>query len=147
MTSIKKKKNIKPFILIGGIVLLIILIVILCYLLFFKSSDLSATRCSTDEYKVEKKIITSAKEKIMEIEQVDNVEIYKNVCILKIVINLKEDIKLDDLKKKMTEVIEVLGNDVNEHLDISLFVTSNNKESKTYPLNVSKHKSREDFAW
>ena len=34
-----------------------------------------------------------------------------------------------------------------KYYDFSLYVTSDNKDSETYPINVTRHNSKDSFAW
>ena len=146
VSRIKKNGNKKPNIMLIIFSAIIILILILVYLLFFKSNSNNLERCSTD-YELNDKAVSKVEKKIKEIDQVESVDIHLNVCIVKIIIKLKEDVETEKLKSKITESLKEFDEEVLENYDLELFVTSNNKESKTYPMIVSKHKSQKDFYW
>ena len=129
------------------------LFVILMLLFAYKmiagtSSNPYGDRC--DERKnlpINDKKMKSVKKKFKEIEQIKDIEVYTKLCTIKIIINLKEDVELDVIKDKAKEVLELFSEDELSLYDFALFVSSDNEESEVYPINVSKHNSRDDFAW
>jgi len=152
MSSVKKKKNKlmknkKTIIIILVVALAIILLLLGSIFLLKGGSDNSTGRCYTDEYNISSKTFKKVEEKIKEIPEVNKVSAYKNVCSIKILINLAEDVDLEIIKENMNEVLEILGEDILSNFDILLYVTSDNKESEVYPLNVAKNKLRDNFAW
>lgn len=144
INRLKKDKNNK--IMIGIIVGIAILLLILVYFLFFKSYSKNTERCLVD-YKIGSKSFIKAENKIKEIDSVKDVDIYLNVCIIKIVVELKEDVELNTIKSKMTESLKEFDKELLENYDLELFIKSDNKESNVYPIIVSKHKSQNDFYW
>ena len=141
------KRSKQSQIMMGIVIGIVVLLLVLVYLLFFRTNSKNIGRCSTDEININQKIVTKVESKIKEIEQVDSVKIQGNVCIVKIIVNLTSDVELDTLKSKMTESLKEFDTSILENYDIELFVTSDNKDSETYPLIVSKHKSQKDFYW
>lgn len=141
-----KKKNL---IIIG----IIIAIILALFLLFYKfiledNKNPYGNRCDESiNYQISSKQKKAVKNKFKEIEQVNNVDIYTKLCTIKIFVNLKEDVELDTIKTKAKEIFEIFEEDELELYDFALYVTSDNLESEIYPINVSKHNSREDFAW
>lgn len=141
-----KKKNL---IIIG----IIIAIILALFLLFYKfiledNKNPYGNRCDESiNYQISSKQKKAVKNKFKEIEQVNNVDIYTKLCTIKIFVNLKEDVELDTIKTKAKEIFEIFEEDELELYDFALYITSDNKESEIYPINVSKHNSREDFAW
>jgi len=141
-----KKKNL---IIIG----IIIAIILALFLLFYKfiledNKNPYGNRCDESiNYQISSKQKKAVKNKFKEIEQVNNVDIYTKLCTIKIFVNLKEDVELDTIKTKTKEIFEIFEEDELELYDFALYITSDNLESEIYPINVSKHNSREDFAW
>lgn len=142
-----KQKDKKSKIMLTIVVTIIILLLLLFYLLFFKSNSNNLRGCSITNYELTEKATSKVKNKIKEIEQVEKVDIYLNACIVKIIVNLKEDVEINVIKSKMTESLEEFDDEVLENYDLELFITSGNKESNKYPIIVSKHKSQKDFYW
>lgn len=141
----KKKK-----IIVLSIIVIIIIILFVLLGLFISNSNKNpyGDRCDEQEnYKISNKKIKSVEKKFKEIEQVNDIEVYTKLCTIKIIVNLKEDVELDLIKTKAKEVLELFSEDELKFYDFALYVTSNNKKSEIYPINVSKHNSREDFAW
>lgn len=142
-----KQNNKKSKIMLGIFISIIVLILLLGYLVFFKSNSNNSRGCSTTNYELSEKSTSKVENKIKEIEQVDSVDIYLNVCIVKIIVNLKEDVDIKIIKEKMTDSLKEFDEKVLENYDLELFITSNNEKSDRYPVVVSKHKSQKDFYW
>lgn len=143
-----KLKN-KKLIIVAAIAVAIIAI-----LIFFaiKLSGVGQSpygdRCDqSSNYSIDNKTLKSVKNKYKEIEEVKSVDVYTKLCTIKIIVNLKSDVDLEVIKTKSKEVLELFTEDELGFYDFALYVTSDNKESEVYPINVSKHNSREDFAW
>lgn len=136
------------------IILSVIVIAIAIVLAFFASMILKGNknpygdRCDERfELKISNKKMKKIENKFKEIEAVNDVDVYTKLCTIKIIVNLKEDVDLEEIKTKATEILGIFSEDELDLYDFSLYVTSDNKESEVYPINVSKHNSREDFAW
>lgn len=137
----------KKIILSVIIVLIIILLFIFIKLLANKKS-VYGDRCKdSDSYKISKKEIKKAKEVIKSIDKVDKIDINTKLCTVKIIINLTEDVDLESIKAMSSELIKVFSKKELKYYDFSLYVTSDNKDSETYPINVTKHNTRDAFAW
>ena len=142
-----KRQDKKTKIMMIIVVSIVILLLILLYLIFFKTNSNNSGRCSTTDYKFSEKSTNKVENKIKEIDKVESVDIYLNVCIVKIIVNLKEDVDIDIIKSKMTESLKEFDSDVIDNYDLELFITSSNENSDKYPIIVSKHKSQKDFYW
>ena len=137
--------------LIIAAVISIVIIVILIFL-GIKISGVGQSpygdRCDQkSNYEIDSKTLKSVKNKYKEIEEVKSVDVYTKLCTIKIIVNLKSDVDLEVIKTKSKEVLELFTEDELGFYDFALYVTSDNKDSEVYPINVSKHNSREDFAW
>lgn len=138
-----------------GIIMIVISIVIIIFLfwvvkiIFFQGDgNKYGDRCSDhNEYKISNNTKKEVEKKLKEIEEVKKVEIYSQLCTVKIIVNLKSDVDLDTIKQYAKDVLSLFSEDELKYYDFSLFVTSDDKESETYPINVNKHNSRDDFAW
>lgn len=141
-----KKKNL----IIIGVVIAIILALFLLFYKFILADNKNPYGYRCDErvnYQISNKQLKEVKKKFKEIEQVNSVDVYTKLCTIKIIVNLKEDVELDTIKSKAKEILGLFEEDELELYDFALYVTSDNKDSEIYPINVSKHNSREDFAW
>ena len=143
-SKLRNKKNI--IIVITIIVVILLLLVIKS--LFFQSGDKYGDRCSDrNDYKISNETIKDVEKKFKEISEVNDIEIYSQLCTIKFIINLDNDVDLDVIKKYAKEALTLFSEDELSYYDFALFVTSDNKEIEIYPINVSKHNSRDDFAW
>ena len=136
--------------IIYGIILLFILIFIafIFKLLFFGNKDVYGDRCSDrTEYKITNKKFQEIKSKFKEIEEVNDVDVYNKLCTIKVIVNLKSDVELSVIQAKAKEILSLFSEKELKYYDFALYVTSDNKDSEIYPINVSKHNSREDFVW
>lgn len=137
----------KKIIIIAFIIILIILFFVLIKVIGGNKS-IHGNRCSDYEnYKLSSKTIKKAKDPFEKIENVKNVKIYTQLCTVKIVVNLKEDTDLEQIKNAASEMLNTFKKKELKYYDFSLYVTSDNKDSETYPVNVTKHNSRDNFAW
>lgn len=137
-----------------AIILSIIMLIIILLLVFIgkmiagTNSNPYGNRCDErHDISVSSKTMKKVKKKFKEIEQVNDIDVYTKLCTVKIIVNLKEDVDLDVVKTKAREVLTLFSDDELSLYDFALFVSSDNQESEIYPINVSKHNSREDFAW
>ncbi len=143
-----KLKNKKLIIVATIIVAIIVILVYFGIKLFGVGKSPYGDRCDQSvNYSISSKKIKAVKNKYKEIEEVKSVDVYTKLCTIKIIVNLKSDVDLETIKAKSTEVLGLFDEDELGFYDFALYVTSENKESEVYPINVSKHNSREDFAW
>lgn len=136
------------------IIISVILIIIIGFFIFLwmvltdNNKNPYGDRCDERiNYLITDKKMKSVEKKFKEIEQVNSVEVYTKLCTIKIIVNLKEDIDIENIKAKATEVLEIFDEDELGLYDFALYVTSDNKDSEVYPINVSKHATRDNFAW
>lgn len=140
-----KKKNIKIGV-ICGIVLLFIVIIALIYNLLFTSTK-NTRLDDISKHKLTKKEISLVKEKIQELENVEDVDVFSNVKIIKIIVKLSEDVDFEAVKEKSNESIPLISEDNLKYYDVEIYYESNNKESEVYPKIGYKHKTQEAFVW
>ena len=137
----------KKLIIIGSIIILIVLLFVLIKVIGGNKS-IYGDRCSdANSYKISSKTIKKAKETIKTIDKVNDIDIYTKLCSVKIIINLSDDVDIETIKNMSQEL---LGNFSKKELkcyDFSLYVTSDNKDSEVYPVNVTRHNSKDSFAW
>ena len=145
----KSKLNKKKLIIaLIAIMLVIIIIILLSSIIFGNNKNPYGDRCDDqNNYQISNKQIKKVEKKFKEIKEVNDVDVYTKLCTIKIIVNLKNDVDLEIIKNKATEVLSLFEENELGYYDFALYVTSENKESEVYPINVSKHNSREDFAW
>lgn len=137
----------KKLVIVLAIIILVVLFIILMKLIGGNKS-VYGDRCSDrDNYKLSNDTINKAKDTINELENVSNIEIYTKLCTVKIIIELKDDVELEKVKNMSNELLKAFSAKELKYYDFSLYVTSENEESETYPINVTKHNSKDAFAW
>jgi len=143
-----KSNNIKKIIVIFIILVIMVLLGIMGYKFLKNDSDTCGSRCdSLSEHVIKNKTFKKVKDKFKEIEEVKSVDVYTKNLTVKIMVELKSDVELDKIKATATEILTYFTEDELNYYDFALYVTSENKDSEIYPVNVSKHNSRADFAW
>ena len=133
------------------IVIVIVALVILVLTLLighnlFSSVD-NSRMLGNNKYKITNNEKNSVIDKLEEIDNVSSVDVYKNIKIIKIVINLSEDTDFEKVKKISNEAIELFSEKNLSYFDIEIYVKSASEESETYPKIGYKHKSKEEFTW
>lgn len=148
------KKNLKKgrktlYIKISIITLILIALIVLCvmtYNILFSSND-SSRFVGIENYKLTDKEIKSANDKIKELENVSDVDIYVKSKIIRIIVNLEQDIELNALKAKSNEMIKSFSQENLSYYDVEIFVESKNKDSEIYPKIGYKYKTNSEFVW
>ena len=142
-----KKNNIK-IIIVSLIILIIAILLFLIYENLFADHG-SARNNEFSNYNISDNEINSVKDKIKEIEQVKEVDIHTNndSKIIKIIVNLSDDVKFDDMKKIAKESITNFSEDNLSYFDIEFFIDTEKEDSEIYPRIGYKVKSNEDFSW
>lgn len=145
MNKFKKNKNIKYI-----TILVIILIVVVSGFLVYKNlfGGTSSSRFDgIEDYKLSNDEINSAKEKINELENIKDVDIYTKSKIIRIFIQLQSDIDFDKVKEVSNQLISSFKEENLEYYDLEIFVGSLNEESEVYPKIGYKHKKSSEFVW
>lgn len=140
------KKNKKKIIIITAIVILVLVLLILVYNSLFSSSN-STRYDGIENYELTKKEKESVKEKLNELENVEDIDIHINSKIIKIIVNLSDDVAFDGVKAKANEAISGFSEDNLSYYDIEIFVQSSNEESEIYPQIGYKFKTNSEFSW
>ncbi len=137
----------KKLVIIGSIIILIILLFVFIKVIGGNKS-VYGDRCSdSDNYKISSKTIKKAKDTIKTIDKVNDIDIYTKLCSVKIIINLSEDVDIETVKNMSNELLKNFSKKELKYYDFSLYVTSDNKDSEVYPVNVTRHNSKDSFAW
>lgn len=140
----KLKENKKMITIIGGIILLLI-IVILIYKIFFSGSN-SDRYSGINSHKLTKTEITNIKNTVHDIDKTKNVKVYTNSKIIRIFVNLAEDVEFDIVKEVANKTISKIDKKNLEFYDVEFFVQSKD-DSAVYPKIGYKHKSSDSFVW
>ena len=139
------KKSIK-YIVFSVIIILIFLLVFFIYKNLFAESEGSRYK-DIDKYKLTNSEINSVKDKIKEQEGIENVDIYIDSKIIKIVLKLENDIDFEIIKTVANEAISGFNKKNLTYYDLEFFVDSNNKDSEIYPQIGYKFKTSSEFSW
>ena len=143
------RSNKQIFWIVGFSVIGLILLSLIVYLLFFNNDklDYNNGRCSDKEaYLIEDEQKEKIENIFKELEEVESVSIFTNVCTVKTIVRLTKDVELDKLQEKATAMLDVLDDGQKKYFDYALYVTSS-EDSEVFPINVMKNKNRSDFAW
>lgn len=133
----------------GVMVVLIIILSILIYNNLFSGSH-SRRLEGIEDHKLTKEEISNVKEKINELEDIKNVDIYtneKNTKIVTIFIDLKKDVDFETLRNKLNESLTSFTEKTLSFYDVEVFVRNSQEDSDTYPKIGYKHKTSSEFAW
>lgn len=140
-----KKKTIK-YVILAIIIILIFVLSFFIYKNIF--ADGNTTRYKDIEnYKLTNDEKNSAKDKINELEAIKNIDIYIDSKIIKIVVELENDIDFGIVQAKANEVISSFSEKNLSYYDLEFFVSSSNNESEIYPQIGYKFKSNLEFSW
>lgn len=140
------KKKVIKYIIIS------IFIILIFVLLFFVYKNLFAESNSTrydgiENYKLTNDEINMVKDKINELENIKDIDIYIDSKIIKIVVKLSDDIDFESIKNKANECISGFNEENLSFYDIEFFVTSLKEASEVYPQIGYKFKAKSNFAW
>lgn len=131
------------------IIILILLIIFILGFLIYKNlfqEGVSERLEGIESYSLTKEEIKLVKDKLGELENIESIDIDTNYKIIKIFLELKEDVKFEDVKKISNEAITNFSEENLSFYDIELFVTSLSEES-LYPKVGYKHKTNSEFTW
>ena len=142
-------KNLKNnYKLIIGICILII-VGLLCFFIYknlFYENESNRLE-GIEKYEITQDEIKAAKDKLTEIEEVKSVDIYANYKIIKIMLELKEDVDFKTIDKLSNEAIGCFTEKNLSYYDVEIFVDSLNTESEIYPKIGYKNKKNSKFTW
>lgn len=142
------KKNKKIYKLIFILVTLLIIGVLGFLVLKTMFSSNSANRLEgIENYPLTEEEKTAVNTKLTEMEKINSIEIYTNYKIIKIMIELSEDIEFKEIKTVSNEIISCFSDKNLSYYDIEIFINSLNEESEIYPKIGYKHKMNSEFTW
>ena len=143
----KKLLKSKKMIIVLAIILITALLIVFLKVIS-NNKSVYGDRCSDSvNYKLSNDTINKTKDTIKEVGKVSDVDIYTKLCTVKIIVTLEEDVELEKIKEMSNKILENFSEKELKYYDFSLYVTSKNENSETYPINVTKHNSKDAFAW
>ena len=131
------------------IILVLIIIAVLGVFIYKEMFEVGVSNRleGIEKHNLTKKEIKAVKEKLNEIEKVDSININTNYKIIKIFLNLEEDIDFEEVKKVCNESIEEISKKNRKFYDLEIFIESKNKDSEIYPKIGYKYKTNSEFVW
>ena len=142
----KKIKKYYKWIIVAIAILIVSILTVLIYKNLFEQGT-SRRLEGIENHELTKKEIKLVKESISELEEVNSVSVSTNYKIIKIFIELNEDIEFDDISELSAEAVNNLSKKNLKFYDIEIFIDSLNEESEIYPRIGYKHKTNSDFTW
>ena len=133
-----------------GIIALVALIIIVFAFLIYRNlfSSSNSTRFEgVKDHKLTNNEINSVKDLFDELDSVKDIDVFTNKKIIKIIVNLKEDVSFDEIKNISKQALTKIKKKNLEFYDVEIYVDSDNEESETYPQIGYKHKTSSDFSW
>lgn len=141
----KKNKVIK-------LIIIFLILAVACLSIFMIYKNLFASSNNTryegiEEYKLTNDEKNSVKDTLEQIENVEDIDIYINSKIIKIVVVLKEDVDFENIKSLSNQALANFSEENLSFYDVEIYVESMNEESEVYPKIGYKHKSNSEFSW
>lgn len=143
--SKSNKIKIVKYCIISVIVILIAVAGFMVYKTLFSSSA-SSRFDGIEEHKLSNDEINSAKEKVNNLDNVKDVDVYVNSKIIRIYVKLESDTDFNKVKELSNQLISSFKEDNLKFYDLEMFVESN-EESEVYPKIGYKHKTSSEFVW
>lgn len=144
------KGNKKLIICIIFFVLVIISLLVLYKILFYSDDEkaIYGVRITDiDEYKLEKKDVTSLEKKASELEKINSVKITIKGRLIKYFIDVDSSLTNDEIKNKINEMANQIDDDTKSYYDVTFYVSKKTEDSVTYPIIGYKHKSKENITF
>ena len=142
----KKLKKYYKLIILCLVVLVVVVLSLFIYKNLFQQNKSNRLE-GIENHQLTKKEVSKIKDTFNELEDVKSIDVYTNYKIIKIYLELKEDISLDDVKEKSNEVIEKISEKNLSFYDVEIFVECLDKESDQYPKIGYKYKTSSEFTW
>lgn len=139
-------KEHKLGIIIGFVCLVLMAVLfITVYSMFNPSNSKSIYGSRLDgEVVISESEVETVKSKLNESGIVNSITYNKNVRIVKFIINVKDDVKVEDAQKNCNLILESFSKEILEYYDIEVYVTSN---SDGYPMIGYRSKIADTFTW
>ena len=142
----KKLKKYYKWIILAIVIITIVVLSALIYISLF-NNEVSNRLEGVENHKVTKNEINLVKETLNEIEVIENISISTNYKLIKIFIDIKEDVELKEFDEIITESLGGFSEENLKFYDVEVFVECLNEESEIYPKIGYKHKSNSEFTW
>lgn len=142
----KKLKKYYKWILIAVVIIIVSVLTFLIYKNLFSGGN-SNRLDGIENYKITKKEINLVRQSLNELDYIESVDISENYKIIKIFVQLNQEIKLDEFNDVIIESINNFSKKNVEFYDIEVFVECLEEESQIYPRIGYKHKSNSEFTW
>ena len=126
-------------------IVLLVLVFIAVYSMFnpSNSKDIYGSRLE-NEVIVSDSIVSTIETKLKENDIVSSVTYNKKVRIMKFIIDVKDDTKVEDSYKLGNVILENLSEDILAYYDVEVYITSNTDK---YPMIGYKSKNAQAFTW
>ena len=144
------KRNKKLIIWIIFFILVMISLLVLYKILFYSDDEkaIYGVRITDiDEYKLEKKDITSLEKKASELEKINSVKITIKGRLIKYFIDVDSSLTNDEIKNKINEMANQIDDDTKSYYDVTFYVSRKTEDSVTYPIIGYKHKNKENITF
>lgn len=100
-----------------------------------------------ENVKISNQVITEIKDKVGNKDFVNDIDYTLKGRLINFSIEVKDTTKLNDAKKLVDYITDIFDDDTKSYYDIQVFVVSEVKESKSYPIVAYKHKKSDKFVW
>ena len=144
------KRNKKLIIWIIFFILVMISLLVLYKILFYSDDEkaIYGVRITDiDEYKLEKKDVTSLEKKASELEKINSVKITIKGRLIKYLIDVDSSLTNDEIKNKINEMANQIDDDTKSYYDVTFYVSRKTEDSVTYPIIGYKHKNKENITF
>ena len=144
------KRNKKLIIWIIFFILVMISLLVLYKILFYSDDEkaIYGVRITDiDEYKLEKKDVTSLEKKASELEKINSVKITIKGRLIKYFIDVDSSLTNDEIKNKINEMANQIDDDTKSYYDVTFYVSKKTEDSVTYPIIGYKHKNKENITF
>ena len=144
------KRNKKLIIWIIFFILVMISLLVLYKILFYSDDEkaIYGVRITDiDEYKLEKKDVTSLEKKASELEKINSVKITIKGRLIKYFIDVDSSLTNDEIKNKINEMANQIDDDTKSYYDVTFYVSRKTEDSVTYPIIGYKHKNKENITF
>ena len=139
-------KEHKMGIIVGVVCLILMVVLFLTVYSMFNPSNLKDIYGSRldGEVTVSDSEVEAVKSKLNESGIINSITYNKNVRIIKFIINVKDDTKVEDAQKVCNTILETFSKEILEYYDVEVYVTSN---LESYPMIGYHSKNADAFTW
>ncbi len=145
MNHIKNNKGIAITLLI--ILIFLIVGIVLLKAFFPKGNEYGDRLKGIEKVSFSKSEISKIEEKIKERDNITNVKVDIKGRLINILITVKKDTNIDDMKDYAKEKLEVFDKEELEYYDVQFYLLNEDSESENYPSIGYKHKTSDEIKW